>query len=784
MTTTTTGTALMRTIKALEFRGSRRVSSGTWTCPAHDDRKASLSVTQGKRGVLLKCHAGCTMDDVLSALQLTKASLFDAPITGRAPARATPEAVYGYTDEKGALLFEVVRFPGKAFRQRRPTPSGFAWDAKGVRRVLYRLPEILAAVRRGDTVYIVEGEKDADALAGVGVAATCNPMGAGKWKVVRGHAKLVLAGASVCIVADKDETGRRHALEVAESLKGVAREIRVVEAREGKDAAEHLAAGHGVDNFEPLARPQVLTASARATPPVGAEGSLRDDLPMVRCADDLGAQVQEAMRLLASMPNVFARSGRLVECVVDSGPSDGATAPNDPARLLPIRPGRLRELLSQASRWERPTSRGDFEPCLPPTPLIQALGDQPAWPAIRRIEGITASPVLRPDGSLLLDAGWDEATSLLYVPVGARPDVSDSPTHSDAQAAVETVLDVVCDFPFANDAHRATWLAALLTPLARHSFAGPVPLFLFEANVQGAGKGLLVRTIGLITSGRPMSVMTLSKDDSEVEKRITAMALGGTTQVLLDNISGELRSPILEAALTAPDTWEGRILGLSQLSGPLRLRMVWFATGNNLVLSADMADRIAHVRLDSPLERPRDRPEESFRRPRLATWIAENRTRLLGAALTILRAYSAAGRPRQELQPWGSFDEWSDAVRAPLVWAGLPDPAAARSGLFDASDAESRSAGELLAAWAEVGLSKGMSAADAIRSAQSATPGTPRGRLADAIADACTSIEGRRPSAQTLGFRLRALRGRVIGGRRLEQVSRGRNGQVWRVVST
>jgi 5S rRNA maturation endonuclease (ribonuclease M5) len=216
-------------------------------CPAHEDGNPSLSITTGNHGrVLVKCFAGCSYDEIVSASGLEPADLFrQAAWNGGGHKREAgePESVYRYVDEQGELLFEVCRYPGKKFRQRRPDPSaagGYSWRLKGVRRVLYRLPQVLAAVEAGETVYLVEGEKDVEALERAGVTATCNPGGAGKW---RSEYSEVLNGAAVVIVADGDEPGRRHAAEVAAVLEGVASSIKIVEPAAGKDASDHLAAG-------------------------------------------------------------------------------------------------------------------------------------------------------------------------------------------------------------------------------------------------------------------------------------------------------------------------------------------------------------------------------------------------------------------------------------------------------------------------------------------------------------------------------------------------------------
>lgn len=140
---------------------------------------------------------------------------------------------YDYTDEAGTLVFQVVRYvEPKTFKQRRPGAEhgDWIWNLDGVRRVLYRLPAVLAAIKAGETVIVVEGEKDADKLAELGFAATTNAGGAGKWGSSYSEA---LRGADVVIIPDNDEAGRKHADAVAAALRVTANRVRVL------DLAEH-----------------------------------------------------------------------------------------------------------------------------------------------------------------------------------------------------------------------------------------------------------------------------------------------------------------------------------------------------------------------------------------------------------------------------------------------------------------------------------------------------------------------------------------------------------------
>jgi AAA domain len=238
--------------------GPVRVSGGRYTlrCPAHDDSTPSLSVSDGEKDVVLTCFGGCTNDEVLAARGLTWADVLE-------PRDQLPNlepTIYAYTDEVGQPLFEVVRGEDKHFRQRRPDPnqeSGYQWNLHGVRRVLYHLPDVIAAVQGGHEVWVTEGEKDADAVRAEKVCATTMSGGAGKW---RPEYNEFLVDASVTIWSDADDRGRVHARAVREHLLPVVNRVRVVESAYGKDAYDHLGHGLSLDDVlvtDPYDEPEV-----------------------------------------------------------------------------------------------------------------------------------------------------------------------------------------------------------------------------------------------------------------------------------------------------------------------------------------------------------------------------------------------------------------------------------------------------------------------------------------------------------------------------------------------
>ena len=175
------------------------------------------------------------------------ADLFD-PSGQQAKQKPQIVATYDYTDEQGVLLFQVVRFEPKDFRQRRPDGNGdWGWKLGDVRRVPYRLPELLEGLGKEATAYIVEGEKDADRLRALGYFATCSPGGAGKWRAE--FSQHFQPGDAVSIVADRDPSGRDHARKVHASLQCAGVEARIVETIEGNDVSDHLDSGHAVEDL-------------------------------------------------------------------------------------------------------------------------------------------------------------------------------------------------------------------------------------------------------------------------------------------------------------------------------------------------------------------------------------------------------------------------------------------------------------------------------------------------------------------------------------------------------
>lgn len=284
-------------IERLPHEPTKRNGETMCRCPAHADKKHSLSVKDGERGIVLHCFAGCQTAEILDRMGLKMADLFHEeekgktgtfggakraqhptagktvgkPSGGNGTGKPAPEsvearthtvpgkplgkltAIYKYEDEAGKTLFEVCRYElmkdgakEKTFLQRFFSPEnpdakrdGYVYKTSALRHPLYRLPEVIRTISDGKPVYVVEGEKDVETLRALGLCATTNPGGASKpgstIKWTAEHTES-LRGADVIILPDVDEVGMSDRARVAEQLLPVAKSVKLIDLRGGSAA--------------------------------------------------------------------------------------------------------------------------------------------------------------------------------------------------------------------------------------------------------------------------------------------------------------------------------------------------------------------------------------------------------------------------------------------------------------------------------------------------------------------------------------------------------------------
>lgn len=315
-----------------------------------------------------------------------------------------------------------------------------------------------------------------------------------------------------------------------------------------------------------------------------------------------------------------------------------------------------------------------------PYPVASAILAKHGSRGFRKLSAICTAPILRPDGSVLDVPGHDEKTGLLYATAEVHPPaVPHSPTVADAVDALALLWGPFHMFPIVDPVSVGVLISSLLSAALRPALP-TCPAYGFDAPSAGTGKTLIAKCVGALSTGSDVSVMPPAKDEEEWRKRLFAGLRGGDTVLLLDNVREPLGNAAIDSFITSP-TYKDRILGESTTQ-ELPNKALFLITGNNLVLTGDTHRRVLTVRLDAQHERPFTRqfafdPLES---------VIQDRQRMVVAALTIVRAFIAAGRPKSAPGRIASFELWDDLVRQPLCWLKQFSDAASRTDLPQFAD--------------------------------------------------------------------------------------------------
>jgi len=681
-------------------------------------------------------------------------------------------ASYDYLDSGEKLVFQVTRWEPKNFTQRRPDGNG-GWinSVKGIELVPYHLPEVIAA----KAVFVVEGEKDANALASLGLAATCNAAGAGKWRA--GYNRW-FAGKRVAILPDNDDPGRKHAHDVARHLHGVAEEVKIIELPElppKGDVSDWLTSG---GTREALL--ELVKASSTWEPPArenaihGSEKDSQDGEGVIRIVKGAMGEVVDACEAILARSDLptqyrtFQRGGQLVRVATlpAAALADGVARPQGAVVIKEVQKPFLLDVLGRFGKFEKYDRRADeWRPADPPREAAEAILSRAGlWP-VPVLRGVVACPTLRADGSLLLAPGYDPSSGY-FMAHGLTVKVSDAPTQAEARVAFDFLAALLVGFAFVESVDYSVALALILTAVVRPAL-DTAPLFSITAPVRGSGKSTLMDIAAAIATGRRSAVLAATADRDELEKRLVGSILSGDAIINLDNVNGLLRSDLLCQATTS-DAVKVRPLGASsQVEIPNTA--LWSANGNNLSLAGDLSRRALLCRLDPGMERPEER---TFAFDPVARAL-ERRAEYVAAALTVLRAYIITGRPDLGLSSFGSFERWSGLVRSALVWAGAADPCESREAVME-DDPELVMLRTLLAAWWERFGRTPRTVKEIVKAGdEDDSP------LAEVLHD--IAGEGRAINTRRLGWWLRRQAGRIVDGMKLMQ-SRVSRVAEWKVL--
>jgi len=343
--------------------------------------------------------------------------------------------------------------------------------------------------------------------------------------------------------------------------------------------------------------------------------------------------------------------------------------------MKPVDEGTFNLILAQAARTVFPIIQGgervgvkDQWPDTTSVRVVLSRADEFA-----ELDLVARSPFVRANGSVCAVNGYDADTRTMVVmdPELVGIEVPEHPTADEITQARKLILDDwLGDFPFPDEANRANALALVITPFVR-SMMYVAPLAVVDGLAPGVGKNLLVDCILTMFLGDKPEMMGWNPNDDEMRKTITSAFMAGPEVMVFDE-AHRLDGPSLARALTAA-YWKDRLLGGNSIKGYPN-RATWIALGNNVRIEGDIFRRVFQIALRPTEANPENRPTSDFRHPQLEDWTREHRADLVKAALTLVRAWFAAGKPRPvDGVTFGSFEKWAEIVGGIVATAGQPD---------------------------------------------------------------------------------------------------------------
>ena len=426
-----------------------------------------------------------------------------------------------------------------------------------------------------------------------------------------------------------------------------------------------------------------------------------------------------------------------------------------------------------AATWERFDARSeDWVRTDPPARHTAVLFDSTSYHHLPVLSGLARQPYLRPDGSLMTAAGYDPSSSMFGVFDAREFLIPDQPTRVEAMGALALLKDLLTEFSFPSESDLAAALSALLTAAVRPSLPH-APMFHARARMVGSGKSYLCELITAFATPQRGTPTTFPADDEECRKLLLAELLRAPAVIEFDNLTGDLVAHKSLCTVLTSEHMSGRILGVSK-TATVNTRALFLSSGNNVGPVQDMTRRCVTIHLDPGCEVPAAR---SFRRPELVRDVLRERGRNVAAALTIVRAWVVAGRPKADCKSMAGYGDWSDLCRQPLLWLGLAD---ATESVFEAmtEDPDRETLGQLLTAWQ---AAFGKTAAMVRDAARVSAYGDEHAELREVlhdIADERGEINRRR-----LGWWIKRHAGRIVESRRFVRASGNRSADAWQVGS-
>lgn len=372
------------------------------------------------------------------------------------------------------------------------------------------------------------------------------------------------------------------------------------------------------------------------------------------------------------LPDTYVTAGDLVcmetvsgalACAVD----EDAPLPVTASRITPaVLAGMLADHTSVIRTRARKSDKGlEFfdEEITPPRDVLSSVLAAKTWASLPPLRGVIGAPVLRQDGTLLQQPGYDQATGFYLASSIDLPPVPDEPTTEQVNAARRFLLrELLADFPWSQPADRANYLALLVTPILRYYTRSLTPFALIDATMPASGKTILTAGPGMLYGQRVLTWP--DNNDEELRKSITAVFLDQVGCVVFDNLpEGTVIDSAVLAQLVTGKTWNDRQLGSTRTLSAVNDRL-WMATGNNLQVGGDMASRTVRVHLDPNMPKPEARDQSRFGIPHLDQWITDpaHQMTVMWHLLVLVLDWIRAGAPRRRDLSMRQFTPWAHAL--------------------------------------------------------------------------------------------------------------------------
>jgi hypothetical protein len=521
------------------------------------------------------------------------------------------------------------------------------WHTEGTPNQLYRLEDI---PDRTDVIYWVNGEPARWLCWQLGISAICVLFGEGKIPENAVDQLLAKGVKEIRLVGDLDKAGETGARNIVLNLQ---------KHFTMKNLQLPAYLGNKADVCDLFLFNKAGFKSVLESLPEVAEKVLPEVITTNRQLNDVVNEILDILyRENANNPTIFNGISGLVQITTNK---DGLPI------LVELTPDALRVMLSDRALFFTVREKGGKTAINPQQIYVDSIL------AIKRdfppINGITEIPVVRKDGTVLMVKGYDAETRLYYSPTDCIiPDIPELPTQEDVTKAADLIKEVICDFPFNDEASRANTVAAVIAPFIEPMIADCRPLTLFDKPQQGTGATLLASVVSWISTGCSSEPITPPTKEEEWKKVIISCLIEGQKVGLIDNVAGTIASSSLASMLTA-ERVKDRILGKNKTVSAEN-HCSWLVTGNNIRLGSDLPRRCVLVRLDAHMAEPW--LGRTFKHYELKEWVMDNRGRIIGAILILIRAWQQAGKPvDKDVLVLGGFEKYCKVISGILKIGGI-----------------------------------------------------------------------------------------------------------------